>query len=77
MDIDNKTAKPNIKISHHNITMNKKTMMVMLFYAILTFLAGPVAGEQLRGKEGIGYGMIAGAVVSIALWYTVGSKYAR
>ena len=49
----------------------------MLFYAVLTFLAGPMVGERFLGKDGVGYGMIVGAVVSIGLWYTVGQKFVK
>jgi len=57
--------------------MNQKTMMVMLFYAVINFLAGNMVGEKFLGKDGVGYGMIVGAVVSIGLWYTVGKKFVK
>ena len=67
----------NIKYIPLYYKMNQKTMMVMLFYAVLTFLAGPMVGERFLGKDGVGYGMIVGAVVSIGLWYTVGQKFVK
>lgn len=49
---------------------------IMAFYAILSFVLFPYLFYTFGQKsyKYAGNGMIAGCIVSIALWYTVGSK---
>ena len=51
-------------------------LSVMFFYAILTFLIGPLIGYYLGGKtlDSAGNGFIVGSVLSIVLWLVVGKK---
>lgn len=50
-------------------------MKIMFFYAVLSFLIGPLAGLYLKkNKEGLLWGMITGCVVSILLWQQYGEK---
>lgn len=51
-------------------------LSVMFFYAILTFLIGPVIGYYVGGKtlDSAGNGFIVGSVLSIMLWLVVGKK---
>lgn len=53
----------------------KKISFIMIFYAVLSYLIGPVVGYNVtKTKEGIGYGLVIGSIISIALWYSYGSK---
>ena len=54
----------------------QKFSMIMLFYILLSYVIGPIAGYYLLGKTGAaaGNGFVAGSVVSVLLWYSVGSK---
>lgn len=48
---------------------------IMFFYAILSFVIGPITGLYLKkNKEGLLWGMIFGCVVSILLWQQYGEK---
>jgi len=49
---------------------------IMAFYAILSYVIMPVAFYYLMGKSLVsaGYGFVFGSLVSIVLWFTVGSK---
>jgi len=51
-------------------------LSVMFFYAILTFLIGPVIGYYVGGKtlDSAGNGFLVGSLLSILLWLTVGKK---
>jgi|688.fasta_scaffold915330_1 Na+/proline symporter len=50
-------------------------MKIMFFYAILSFVIGPLGGLYLKkNKEGLLWGMITGCVVSILLWQQYGEK---
>ena len=51
---------------------------IMLFYAILSYIIGPVIGYYSLGKTtcAAGHGFVIGSIISIALWYTVGYKLA-
>ena len=49
--------------------------MIMLFYAILSYVISPGLGYLLmKNKEGITYGIILGSIVSILLWFQYGQK---
>ena len=50
--------------------------MIMAFYAILACVIGPMLFYYLIGKTitNAGNGFIAGSILSIILWLTVGSK---
>lgn len=50
---------------------------VMAFYALLSFVVGPLIGNHFKGREGLSQGYIAGSVISVGLWLTVGKKYAN
>jgi hypothetical protein len=53
----------------------KMTTYIMIFYAVLSYLLGPAIGYNItKTKDGIGYGLVAGSLISIVLWYTYGSK---
>jgi hypothetical protein len=49
---------------------------IMVFYAVLTYIVFPLVFYYLGKKKLInaGYGFVAGSIVSVALWLTVGSK---
>lgn len=49
---------------------------IMLFYAILACVIGPVIFYQLVGKswKTAGNGFVAGSIVSILLWFFYGRK---
>lgn len=49
---------------------------IMLFYAILACLIGPLLFYYTISKtvNGAGNGFIAGSILSIVLWLTVGKK---
>jgi len=49
---------------------------IMLFYALLSCLIMPLIGRAINGSEGLGQGYVAGTVLSLMLWFTVGKKYA-
>jgi hypothetical protein len=48
----------------------------MAFYAVLTYIVFPLVFYYLGKKKLVnaGYGFVAGSIVSVALWLTVGSK---
>ena len=50
----------------------------MLFYIILSYIIGPSIGYYSLGRTtaAAGHGFVAGSVISIILWYTVGYKMA-
>jgi hypothetical protein len=54
-------------------------LSVMLFYAILTFLIGPLIGYYLGGKTllSAGNGFIVGSLLSIVLWLVVGKNLVK
>ena len=45
---------------------------VMIFYSILTFFFFPFVGYRFGGLDGITYGIILGAIVSLVLWKQYG-----
>lgn len=49
---------------------------IMLFYAILAFIIGPLIFYYFAGRslEMAGNGFVAGSIASILLWYTFGKK---
>ena len=50
-------------------------MKIMFFYAILSFVIGPIGGLYVKkNKEGILSGMITGCAASILLWQQYGEK---
>jgi hypothetical protein len=52
-----------------------KASSIMLFYAILACVIGPVIGYKItHTKEGLGNGFVAGSILSILLWYVYGKK---
>jgi hypothetical protein len=57
--------------------MNTKTFIgIMAFYAVLTYIVFPLVFYYLGKKKLVnaGYGFVAGSIVSVVLWLTVGSK---
>ena len=54
---------------------NLQTLLgIMIFYSLITFFLFPSVGYYLKKSDGIFYGMILGALASIVLWKTYGSK---
>jgi len=53
-------------------------MGIMLFYAIISCLLGPLLGYYIGGRsiESAGTGFICGSLASIILWLSVGQKMA-
>jgi hypothetical protein len=51
----------------------------MLFYAILACIIGPLLFYYLMGRtvDAAGNGFIAGSILSIVLWLTVGKKMVK
>jgi hypothetical protein len=49
---------------------------IMLFYAVLSYVIGPVIFYFLGGKslQSAGNGFVLFSIVSILLWYTKGRK---
>lgn len=57
---------------------NLQTLLgIMLFYSFITFFLFPYLGFYLYKTDGLMYGMVAGAVVSILLWKYYGSKMVK
>ena len=60
------------------IYMNKTQTFIgiMAFYALLTYVVFPLIFYYLGKKKLVnaGYGFIAGSIVSIGLWLSVGNK---
>jgi hypothetical protein len=57
--------------------MNTQTFIgIMAFYAVLTYIVFPLVFYYLGKRKLVnaGYGFVAGSVVSVVLWLTVGSK---
>ena len=57
--------------------MNAKTFIgIMAFYAVLTYIVFPLVFYYLGKKKLVnaGYGFVAGSIISVILWLTVGSK---
>lgn len=56
-----------------------KFSMIMLFYILLTYILGPIIGYYTLGKTAMaaGNGFVAGSLISILLWYMVGSKMVK
>jgi len=50
---------------------------IMIFYSLITFFLFPSIGYYLNKSEGVFYGMILGALASIVLWKTYGSKMVK
>lgn len=59
-----------------NPLQNSMFLYIMAFYLLLSFLIGPAMGYYLMGKtvDAAANGWIAGSVVSIGLWMTVGKN---
>lgn len=58
--------------------MNTEFWYVMVFYALLSCFLMPFAGQYFLGDDsGLENGYIAGTVVSMALWFIYGKKYAN
>jgi hypothetical protein len=47
---------------------------IMLFYALLTFLIMPLIFQRINGPAGLGQGYVAGSILSLILWFSVGKK---
>ena len=62
--------------ANFNVT---KYAYVMVFYIVLSYILGPVIGYYTLGKTSCaaGHGFVAGSVISIILWYTVGCKMVK
>ena len=51
-------------------------MSIMGFYAIISYIIGPLVGYYLGGRTltSAGTGFVFGNVISIVLWYTYGQN---
>jgi len=51
-------------------------MGIMAFYAIISYIIGPIVGYYAGGRtyNSAGNGFICGSLISIILWYSVGQK---
>jgi len=57
---------------------NLQTLLgIMIFYSLITFFIFPFIGFYLAKSEGIKYGMIIGAILSLYLWKTYGYKLVK
>ena len=56
-----------------------KFVTIMLFYIVLSYVIGPLVGYYTLGKTSTsaGHGFVIGSIISIILWYTVGSKLVK
>ena len=52
---------------------------IMIFYIVLSYIIGPLLSYYFMGRTltAAGYGFIAGSVLSIILWLSVGSKMVK
>ena len=57
--------------------MNTVFWQVMAFYALLSCVIAPLIGYTMRGQTGLGGGYVAGSIICVGLWFTVGKKYAE
>lgn len=67
----------NISIIYNIMDKSLQTFFgIMLFYAILSFVIGPVIFYFFWKKslKVAGYGFIVGSILSIILWLSVGEK---
>lgn len=48
---------------------------VMIFYAVLSCVIAPLIGYKMKGQSGLGQGYVAGSIICVGLWLTVGKKY--
>ena len=57
---------------------NFQTLLgIMIFYSLITFFIFPFIGFYLAQANGVFYGMIVGAIASLYLWKTYGSKMVK
>ena len=61
---------------------NHKTMLAMLFYAVLTFVVGPFVVRWLKkdtskDPRSCVPGFLLGFTISVLLWMKYGRKYAK
>jgi hypothetical protein len=55
------------------MTINPKVYGVLTFYAIISIFTAFIGG-LIKGKEGFSAGYIIGVIISVILWFIVGSK---
>lgn len=55
--------------------MNTVFWQVMVFYAVLSCVIAPLIGYKIKGQSGLGQGYVAGSIICVVLWLTVGKKY--
>ena len=55
--------------------MNTVFWRVMAFYALLSCFIAPFIGYKLKGQSGLGQGYVAGSIICVGLWLTVGKTY--
>lgn len=55
--------------------MYKAFWQVMAFYALLSCVIVPLIGYKMKGQTGLGQGYIAGSIICLGLWLTVGKTY--
>jgi hypothetical protein len=56
--------------------VSSKFVGVMIFYIILSYIICPAIAYKFFGKttKSLGNGFVVGSILSIILWFTVGSK---
>jgi hypothetical protein len=59
------------------ILMEPQVLMIMAFYAVITFVVGPIVGGYLFGRRGVGHGYLVGGIISLMLFHFYGSKVVR
>lgn len=57
--------------------MEQQFLAVMAFYAVITFVVGPIVGGYLYGRRGVGNGYLVGGVISLVLWHFYGRHIVR
>lgn len=57
----------------------KMFISIMVFYMVISYVAGPLLFYYFmeRSLSSAGRGFVAGSVLSIILWLTVGSKMVK
>jgi hypothetical protein len=55
--------------------MSTSFWQVMAFYALLSCVIAPLIGYKMKGQSGLGQGYVAGSIICVGLWLTVGKTY--
>lgn len=57
-----------------NAMTHPQFLMIMAFYAVITFVVGPFVGGLVLGRKGIGHGYLIGGGLSLLLWHFYGRR---